>query len=98
MLNIHTTIDTVETIDSEVVEMEMDMSGNRDGELGSNVPMRSERFYLSNGSWYFATREGAPMGPFDSKVDARQGLDDFLEFMSLAEPRTLMRLYNTLNA
>ena len=47
---------------------------------------------------YFSTREGAPIGPYDNKREAVRGLDDFLEFMTLAEPKTLSRLYANLTA
>jgi len=48
------------------------------------------------GDWYFNTREGAPMGPFDDRREAEQGLYDFLEFMALADAGTLSRLHASL--
>lgn len=69
---------------------------NRAGEMGT-VPMRSARFYALHGEWYFSTREGAAIGPFDDKVEAAQGLHDFIEFMSLAKPKTLSKFYAALN-
>jgi len=71
------------------------MSINRAGELGG-VPGRANRFFSVSGEWYFNTREGAPMGPFDDRREAEQGLFDFLEFMALAEPKTLSKLYASL--
>ena len=71
------------------------MIANRQGESGS-VPLRSDRFFAAQGQWYFATREGAPIGPFGDKGEALQGLNDFIEFMNLAEPKTLSRLYASL--
>jgi len=71
------------------------MSINRAGELG-HVPQRANRFFCVAGDWYFNTREGAPMGPFDDRREAEQGLYDFLEFMALAEPKILSQLYATL--
>lgn len=68
----------------------------RAGEYG-NVPARRNRFFVVGGEWYFNTREGAPMGPFDSSHEAEQGLYDFIEFMTLAEPKTLSRLYASLS-
>jgi len=68
---------------------------NRAGESGS-VPFRHNRFFVVGGDWYFNTREGAPMGPFDDRREAEQGLYDFLEFMTLAEPKILSRLYASL--
>lgn len=74
------------------------MDRNRAGEAGRPIPARSERFFAARGSWYFTTREGAPVGPFDDKDEAIKGLDDFVEFMALAEPKTLSRLYAALTA
>jgi hypothetical protein len=68
---------------------------NRTGEGGS-TPLRSDRFFSAQGEWYFSTREGAPIGPFEDKYEARKGLNDFIEFMSLAEPTTLSRLHAVL--
>jgi hypothetical protein len=71
------------------------MSINRAGEAGG-VPHRANRFFSVSGEWYFSTREGAPMGPFDDRREAEQGLFDFLEFMTLAEPKMLSQLYASL--
>ena len=68
---------------------------NRLGEAGK-VPVRADRFFAAQGEWYFTTREGTPMGPFEDKQEAKNGLQDFIEFMNLAEPKTLSRLYQAL--
>ncbi len=75
--------------------MAAQMHRNRDGEEG-DVPLRTDRFFAAQGEWYFSTREGAPIGPFDDKIEATKGLEDFIEFMLLAEPKTLSRLYASL--
>lgn len=31
---------------------------------------RSDRVFLSNGQWYFHTREGVDVGPYDSQFEA----------------------------
>ncbi|MEQ8486141.1 MAG: DUF6316 family protein [Pseudomonadales bacterium] len=31
---------------------------------------RSERVFLSNGKWFFHTREGVDVGPYDSQFEA----------------------------
>lgn len=72
------------------------MPDRRDGELGA-VPMRTDRFFAVNSAWYFATREGASIGPFESKFDAQRGLTDFVDFIQLAEPRVLSSFYSTLS-
>lgn len=74
------------------------MEKHRVGETGKLIPPRCERFYSSRGEWYFTTREGSPVGPFDNKSEALGGLGDFIEFMALAKPKTLSRLYASLSA
>lgn len=71
------------------------MSSNRLGESGP-VPLRTDRFFSAQGEWFFSTREGAPIGPFEDKDEAVQGLDDFIEFLQLAEPTILSKFYDTL--
>lgn len=69
------------------------MSLNRSGEQGS-VPEREDRFFTSNEYWYYTTREGVDIGPFDSLDDAIQGAAEFIDFVSEADPsfsRTLER-------
>lgn len=61
------------------------------------LPMRSDRFFAAQGAWYFSTREGSSIGPFNDKEEAQKGLNDFLEFMNLAEPQTLSRLHSVLS-
>lgn len=73
----------------------MSSLSHRDGELG-RIPVRADRFFAAQGQWFFATREGTPMGPFDDKEEAQHGLEDFIEFMNLAEPKTLSKLYTAL--
>ncbi|MGK0499014.1 MAG: hypothetical protein ACJAYG_000645 [Oceanicoccus sp.] len=69
---------------------------NRNGESGIHLPVRSDRFFVAQSEWFFSTREGSPIGPFHDKGDARKGLDDFIEFMQLAEPKVLTQLYAAL--
>ncbi len=47
---------------------------------GDNDKMHfgSSRFFCLDGSWYFATRAGADMGPYRDKVNAMIALDLFL--------------------
>ena len=59
---------------------------------------RSERLYQEppGGPWYFRTREGASMGPFDTEAEAGQALRDFIEFIRLADLQTLSELTRAL--
>lgn len=68
---------------------------NRVGET-KKAHIRADRFFAAQGEWFFSTREGAPMGPFEDKLEAKNGLQDFIEFMNLAEPKTLSKLYDAL--
>lgn len=77
------------------MKIDLRNTANRAGEFGP-VPDRSNRFFSVEDTWYFNTREGAPIGPFGSRREAVRGLSDFLEFMALAEPKTLSRLYASL--
>lgn len=73
------------------------MQFHRTGEHGA-VPPRSDRFFALEDSWYFSTREGAPIGPFDNRVEAEQGLLDFIEFIQIAAPNILSKLYAALSS
>lgn len=64
---------------------------HRKGEDGK-IPSRCERFYSLRSEWFFATREGASVGPFQTLESASTGLDDYLDFMALAKPRVRERL------
>ena len=68
------------------------MDEKRNGEAGA-VPMRTDRFFAVNSAWYFATREGASIGPFEDKSEAQKGLD----FIQLAEPKVLSTFYASLH-
>jgi Domain of unknown function (DUF6316) len=73
-----------------------DMMHRTEDVYGAAIPVRTDRFFAAQGAWYFSTREGSSIGPFDDKNDARKGLDDFIEFMTLAEPKTLTKLHDSL--
>lgn len=55
----------------------------RRGETGGAVTYyRSDRFYSEQGAWYAKTREGDELGPFDSKAEAKEALEVFIEMNS----------------
>lgn len=68
---------------------------NRDGELGQ-VPSRSDRFFAIEQTWYFSTREGTSIGPYENRNLADLGLSNFLEFLALATPKTLETYFRSL--
>jgi hypothetical protein len=59
---------------------------NRTGEQGS-VPSRHGRYLQKDGYWYYSTREGVDIGPFDSREDAEIGVGEFIEFIQASEPK-----------
>lgn len=65
------------------------MKNYREGEEGYGVPLRTDRFFSVNTSWYFTTREGPAVGPFFDKGDAQKGLMDFIDFVKLADEKVL---------
>lgn len=61
-------------------------NSNRAGEQG-DVPARHGRYVQKEGYWYYTTREGVDIGPFDTQADAEVGVEDFIEFIQASEPR-----------
>lgn len=61
----------------------------RAGEALNKPPVRSDRFFNLHNFWFFATREGAAVGPYDSKEQAMAGVADYIEFATNAEPSSL---------
>ena len=58
---------------------------NRTGE-SCNVPLRSNRYYQKGDYWYYSTREGVDIGPFDTAYEAQVGVSEFIDFITHAEP------------
>ncbi|MES2822250.1 MAG: DUF6316 family protein [Pseudomonadota bacterium] len=61
---------------------------NRTGELGA-VPDRNSRILQKEKYWYYSTREGVDIGPFDGRKDAEVGVGDFINFICASEPNVL---------
>jgi hypothetical protein len=64
------------------------------GRKGENnlSPDRSERIFTQHNYWYFKTREGMEIGPYDSKLDATKGIDSFIEFLDTAEKKVVAKI------
>lgn len=64
----------------------------------SPPPRRGGRLFrdADDGHWYFMTREGRPMGPFETEEEGRQALQDFLDYVSLADLQQLADLSRVL--
>lgn len=43
-----------------------------------SMHFHANRIHRTNGYWYFETREGDNVGPFDSKEEARKELSRFM--------------------
>lgn len=64
---------------------------NRNGEQGY-TPNRNSRFFEQDGYWYYTTREGMNVGPFDSAHEAESGVSKYIDFVLHAEPEVLQAL------
>ncbi|WP_370980169.1 DUF6316 family protein [Agaribacterium sp. ZY112] len=60
---------------------------NRTGESNTTTDNRSSRFFQEGAYWYYNTREGVAIGPFDSLSEAETGASDFIDFIMHAEPK-----------
>jgi len=72
------------------------MKENRAGEK-DQPPPRSSRLFVMRNLWYFSTREGADIGPFNSRHEAVSELANFIEFVQLAGENTLNIFLKTLS-
>lgn len=59
------------TVIGEEIELGPPPIQVRSGELQRSW-IRSERFFQMNGVWFFSTREGIDVGPFDSEAEAKK--------------------------
>lgn len=50
-------------------------------EQKSNYTLQSSRFFKLYNYWYFATREGATLGPFDTREQAAVATEDYIGFV-----------------
>lgn len=65
---------------------------NRSGEEGKTIPPRRGRFAEKEGYWYYSTREGVDIGPFDSREAAEAGVGEFIDFICASEPAIIEML------
>lgn len=54
---------------------------NRHNDVGATTFYRTDRYYSEMGAWYAKTREGDELGPFDSKLEAKEALEAHIEIM-----------------
>ena len=73
------------------------MASNRAGETQTlQHQPRTDRFFTIQQQWFFSTREGSAIGPFTDREEASAGLNNLIEFMELANPKTLSHLHAAL--
>jgi hypothetical protein len=58
----------------------------RDGETAVDPTERNERFIEKDGYWYYTTREGVDIGPFDERNGAIDGCCEFIDFVIAENP------------
>ncbi len=63
-----------------------------DSKSTSTSPVRSDRYFKLSDYWYFITREGATLGPYDSKDQAQEAVADYIQFVNQAPPAMLKLL------
>lgn len=54
-------------------------------DLAANVS-RSNRYFRLGEGWYFSTREGATLGPYDTQQLAENAVSDYVEFVKDMRP------------
>jgi len=73
------------------------MYATRMNEKGDQPP-RSPRIVYMENVWYFSTPEGTVIGPFNSQIEANNGILDFIQFIQLANKATLQIFLSTLSS
>lgn len=59
----------------------------------STIPsLRSERFFEQESYWYFRTREGLDIGPFNTITCAQEGLNGFIGFLQQAQDDVVTKI------
>ena len=57
----------------------------RTSDQESRVVFRADRIFASNGEYFFDTREGTTLGPFASREQAEQAIQQYIDRMSDGE-------------
>lgn len=55
---------------------------------------RSNRLFRQQKDWFFKTREGALVGPYDSSEQALQGIESYIQFVQKAPTSVVKVLFN----
>ena len=54
------------------------MGAKRKGDLKTRTRFGSERLFKDSGNWFFTTREGTLLGPFEDQFEANDELKMYL--------------------
>lgn len=66
-------------------------ASRRSDRRGDATLLRGDRFFRHGNDWFFRTREGTPVGPYDSRTGAVEGAIDYIQFVETA-PRGVVRV------
>ncbi|WP_163832141.1 DUF6316 family protein [Spartinivicinus ruber] len=55
---------------------------------------RDDRCFKGKNGWFFKTREGKTLGPYDSKEQASEGVNQYLDFLLNSHPATLKLFFS----
>ncbi len=67
----------------------MNASSRRNDDDRTASHPRDERYFTLDNHWYFTTREGLVMGPFDSRAQAVGEAANYIRFTQAATARVL---------
>lgn len=65
---------------------------NRKTDPGNVRPIRGGRYFKLHDFWFFATREGATIGPYDTREQAVMGTMEFIRYIQNAPAAALKLL------
>lgn len=66
--------------------------GQRQDDASERHYFRADRLFMTNGEWYFATREGVDRGPYGSRDEALRALAGFIDEMTAIEALRSIRM------
>lgn len=69
----------------------------RSGESGL-LPFRTSRIFNLDSNWYFAARDGADYGPFESKAEAEAALTAYLKDIVIDDTCVFVQKQNSRTA
>ncbi len=70
----------------------------RKDEHDLDIPQRTHRIFQQGDYWYFRTREGMDIGPFDARGDASLGIKGFVQFLEESQPEKVKKVTHYIRA